>query len=195
MGAIATVAAVVVGLVVGIPSYLTWRHARRRPEIVLEAKATPVVSVSSRDLTVLWNEVQVADPWLLRVRIENAGSADLESSRYDQARPISFSIGDTSNFVAILSSDGTSLWRLQPNETVAFGPELLAVGSPFEAEVLVSGEPEVSWEHHLVNVGVRHDSPRRDSEKMWRSWAASTTVAAAAATAAAIVSLLLSQEF
>lgn len=98
----------------------------------------------------------VGNPYFARLSLKNCGKRAIESSMFDQGRPLQFTVADSASFHLLTSA--------APAATTAtglrVGPEMLPSGETWRIALLSDGAPDVTLaEHHLSNVRVRNVAP------------------------------------
>lgn len=98
------------------------------------------------------------NPYLIRLQIKNTGKVDIESTMFDQGRPLVFELTKQEFFHVIESgSPATKATEC----TIKVGPELLPSGESWICSFIAEGRAEVSLaENYLPNVNIRDITPR-----------------------------------
>ncbi|MFW5469505.1 hypothetical protein ACOCJ4_05600 [Knoellia sp. CPCC 206435] len=156
VGTVAAVAAIPVTVLVG-----RWARPRRARLAFGFTKRSLTVALSER-IEVRIDGVDVADPWLLSVRLANRGTRDIRSADFDRDRPILIEIGPAVP-VSLLDEPSGGVWSrdsisLAKNQNaVALAPERVAKGAELQLTVIVSGKPEPTLIHHLIDIEVESE--------------------------------------
>lgn len=135
------------------------------------------------------------DPHILRLTLSNVGRLDLDSSRFDQDRPLVFEL-DQIKYVHVIEAGSPAI--AADSRSIRIGPELLRAGESWIVTMMTEGSAGVELtQNHLIDVQVKRSGNSSTSSE-WASArasvaAASFSVAAALASfsvAVAVASLL-----
>lgn len=100
------------------------------------------------------NDRAIANPHFTRLSLKNCGKRDVESTMFDQGRPIVFSLAEVTSFY-VLSSGDTPVASVAAN--VRIGPELLPSGAIWKIAMLTDGAPDITLEEqHLTNTKITY---------------------------------------
>jgi hypothetical protein len=131
------------------------------------------------------------NPYLGTLTIENAGRYDIDSTLFDQGRPLRFEVKQAKKVGTFLDqSDNPPGLRVDGN-SIFIGPELLHAKSEWTISFISDGRPEINLaDSHLVNVEIREkltagQAGARSSN--FRSSAVVTSVIVALIGAAAVI--------
>lgn len=99
---------------------------------------------------------RVNDPYLGRLVVENAGRHDIDSSSFDQERPIRFQVYHARKTGTFLDLDNNPPGLRVDGNSIFIGPELLKSKSKWTVSFVSDGRPHIELEDsHLVNVKIR----------------------------------------
>jgi hypothetical protein len=196
LGVIGVVAAII-GIVVA--AYYG-RRALNPPKRLIQwgYEATPLISDYSdsyRDaieVRVLGEKVE--NPYLGKLAIENLGRHDIDSSSFDQGRPLRFVVRGAKKVVTFLRQEENAPGVRVDGDSVFVGPELLRSKSGWVISFVSDGRPEVELvDAYLINVKVRQKSGRGDQASLnsQRAAIASAVIAGLSAIIAALAGGLL----
>lgn len=164
-------------LIVPVAIWAAWYTRQlRKPELLLSVVSTPLQVNSPRaaeGLGVSWNEVPVRNPWLVQVTIENVGTVDLASERFDRGRAIVLDLGEAET-KALLGIASSTVWPAPTLETangragsrIVFDANLVHPKEGFEGAFLVSGSPSPKWDHHLIDTTIRAERPMTGARRL-----------------------------
>ena len=135
---------------------------------------------------VMIGERKLNHPHVVRLRITNTGKLDVESTMFDQGRPLVFEL-TRQKFFHVVESGGPAIKAT--SHSIKVGPELLPSGESWMLSFINDGAADVHLaENHLANVKIRGDVPRSSAISQWNKI---SLYAALASSAAAILALIL----
>jgi hypothetical protein len=137
---------IIIGIIAAIFAYVTYRSGVAEKRILLSvisrSRLLSAPKPMREDLKITYEGLDLADPNVIALEIENVGKSHINSQDFDQGRSLSF--GLDAPIVKILSS------RHRPNSApsprisvedneVKLGPELIAKGEVIEIAILADG--------------------------------------------------------
>jgi hypothetical protein len=131
------------------PKRLIWWHS----------DATPLISGGHAQYQdIIRVEVlnrPVTDPYIGRLIVENAGSQDIDSSLFDQQRPMRFEVQGARKQATFLDPEGNPPGLHVEGNCILIGPELLRSKSKWTISFVTDGRPKVVLaKTYMVNVNV-----------------------------------------
>ena len=134
-------------------------------------------------------EHAVTNPYLTRLRIKNVGKLDIESTMFDQGRPLLFKLTGQKFFHIVESGDPVVK---ATNRSIAVGPGLLPSGKLWTLSFITDDAVKVQLvENYLANVKVRNAEGVTQVVTPITDWAKLSGAAAATSGLAALVALLV----
>lgn len=110
-------------------------------------------------LTVSYRDIEVDNPYLLSLRLENVGSRDIPSTRFDGSKPIEIHLGAT--VFGLIRPPSSGARKIEVMSTaigstapLTVRPQLIGKGDTWIGDVLVSGQPAPTLQHSLVDVDI-----------------------------------------
>ncbi len=163
IGALAGVVAVVLAIIFGVKSLRP-----RRPRLSVSALApASLLTPDSKevdDLRLRYGGKDLSEPYIATFVLENRGNAHLDSSCFDQGRPIRLDLG-----VKILAVLKVSLQPGQPDSfvherkktAILLGPDVLKPGQQLVVQLLVEREPHLEHplQARLTNADIEYLAP------------------------------------
>lgn len=151
----------VIGIAISI--YYGRRSLRQdKRELTWSTEAIQLLAQDAKSyrsvIRVTINEREVDNPYLIRLRIRNTGKLDLESSMFDQGRPLVFRLMGQ-KFYHVIEMGSPAIKAT--GDSIEVGPELLPSGESWIFSFLAEGPAEVHLaEKYLTNVKIRNVTPR-----------------------------------
>jgi len=157
LGIIAIVAGVI-GIGVAV---FYGRRALRPPKRLIQwhSDATPLISRRGAQyhgvIEVSVSGQRVNDPYIGRLTVENVGQHDIESSSFDQGRPIRFLVHHEGEMGTFLGQENDPPELRVDDDFILVGPELLRSRSKWTLSFITDGRPTVELaESYLINVKI-----------------------------------------
>jgi hypothetical protein len=179
--------------VLGIAISIYYGHralSQSKRELRWSVEAIPLLSSDVESyrsvVQVMIGERTVRNPYVVRLRIKNTGKLDVESTMFDQGRPLVFELAKQ-KFFHVVESGGPAIKAT--SHSIKVGPELLPSGESWILSFITDGSADVKLaENHLANVKIRGDVPRTNAISQWGK---TSLYAALASSAAAILALIV----
>ena len=140
-------AALIVAIVaVPITIWAIRRWGNRRRRVLITYEFTPlfpnVPSEARNHLKVTYNDIAVDDPYLIRVRLQNIGPADIASDYFDARSHIVVKLNcKLYGLINATHPESTSSITADSNGSIELAPILLKRHESWIAEAIVSGIP------------------------------------------------------
>ena len=151
---IAAIAVALLAIIVGVWAVRRWGVRRRRVFYALTSSPLiPALSaLPSDDLKVTFKDLEVKDPHIVLIAIENIGPLDVTSNDFDDNRPITFDLN--CKFFGLVESthpNFTSVPSIGSNTLIKIRPLLLRRGEVLSVAAIVSGAPNLQADLPLQN--------------------------------------------
>jgi hypothetical protein len=179
-GAVIGWTGVAVAAAIGIVSVVMWRLGLPRQLLVWAAEVTPLLAIKGWPQEEEWAssikvilsgptdadgqpfEREVANPHLLKLRVDSRSHRAIATSDFDSGKPLVFHLG-TAQLITFVDVHGPAfagecLTFVPAERTVMIEPMLIRRGELMRADIITAGRPEVTCEdkdNPLPNVVVR----------------------------------------
>jgi uncharacterized membrane protein YeaQ/YmgE (transglycosylase-associated protein family) len=165
--AIVGIAVAVIGAAIAI---YYGRRALNPPKRLIEWQqdATPLLSLGHAQyrgvIDVRVFDRPVGNPYIGRLNVANIGRQDIDSSSFDQGRPIRFEVQGARKEATFLDPEGNPPGLRVAGNSILIGPELLHSKSKWTISFVSDGKPRVALvDSYLVNVDIR-ERPREGQD-------------------------------
>jgi hypothetical protein len=156
-----TTAGVAISLGVGL--FTAWISLKSAPKRRLFYRMSDPVALltpesGKQGLQVRQGSQPLSDPRLAEVTLQSSGRQSIDSSMFDQGRPLVLHLG--APIVKVLKVDSSPPEQAIPDyqqsgSTLEVGPSVLAARQKITFSVLVDGQPNLVLISHLSNVSIR----------------------------------------
>lgn len=171
LGVLALIAAIV-GIAVAV---YYGRLALNPPKRLIQwhFEKTPLISnIHDRYLDAVEVRIlgqKVNDPHLGKLTVANKGRHDIDSSSFDQGRPIQFQVLHSKKVTTFIERDENPPGLRVQENSIFMGPELLHSKSKWTVSFVTDGPPEVQLlSSHLINVKLVSAPPNDDQKAVDR---------------------------
>lgn len=141
----------IIAIVFGAAGIYYFLYNRRRKKVELNASWSSITVTLMRDndaLKVLFDDVEVGDPFIYALAVTNIGHKDISSKDFDADKPWRVNVG--AKVVArleISDEQPDKAFEIDPDDDrfIQLKPVKIAVGETLRIRVLVDGEPDSDY--------------------------------------------------
>lgn len=161
---IAGVAIAFVGVVLGIFGVIGYFKAHPKRQLSYAVTSRPLISRQGvAKLHVLVDEIPVADPYFVEIRLWSNSRADIPSSAFDGGTPITMRIAGASHVVVATEAGITLSEQVHgwDDLTLSIDPALIKPRASLSIDLVVDGDPEVTLTDNLIDINIKPAPDRR----------------------------------